>query len=745
MDQQGDHTVLTLQIPSKALGVAVAATLALAAPVTAQQPAPDSAAAAGRADTAHLTPAPDQARGVGAELETALFELAQGNSLAALDRLEWLRSSPASQDEGALPARGRADLLFLLSQAYYRLGMAQQFHSTAQELQSAADPRYTGIVDAELMLDAYRRGDYALAQSLLAASQSGEDRGLVALVGGLAAYRAGDFAGARAAFATARGAGGAYAPYAQYMDAMALLAGDTARTAQAVSALESLAQVATGVFGDQVRLAAAQLALAGGNYEAAVTDAAGVRGGSGLEGEALLVKAWALYRTGKLDDARAAFQDVAARYPVLPERDQARVMAGQAMLEAGHTADAERYFDVVADSVGGEAAVLASQSRGSYSGAAQALVAQRAAGVLFLEDPRFGRTLALPDAALAAAPAITAAYAGQPAPPAPMGPTIVSLGDISTRVDSTRAALGSDFPGRVLFRGVSAPDAGLSYATRAAALESAESAVALARFRLRQQQDARALGIGALETFQRMIADSRATLDAKAAVVAQVRDSLARMAGVLDASRTRVRQALTSQLGLTREMAQRNVAMLDSMRNALAPYMDSTEARLMDTEIATAKVYQEMSGQVEAGLDAAIGHHPVFALRDSIQLRLSRAQALHDSAMAMLAENDRMVSGELARRQSTESARARALRVILEAAEAERATAERQLVTVVENELRARAQDAAAALERDREAAEYGSASAAFFRAMGASAGPAPGAAQAAPNTGGARGAPPRR
>lgn len=704
--------------PRLAVSFALAVTIAVQA--RAQQPARDTGAA--RPDSA-LTPVEDQARGVSAELGVALFNLTAGQPLRALDRLEWLRSAPLSQSgSGAVSARQRADLLFLLAQGYYRLGMSAQFRSAAAELMSQApDTRYTGIVSTELMLDAYRQGDYARARALTKAAGTGEDRGLVSLVGGLAAYDAGDFSAARAAFRDARAAGGVYAPYAQYLDAMAAMGGDTARAGEALGVLRSLSQVATGSFGDQVRLMEAELALLSGQYDAAITAAGGVSPSSGLAAQAQLTKAWALYRAGKLDDARAAFTDVAAHYPMLPRRDEARVMAGQAMLEAKQTMESERYFDAITDSVSSEAALLKSRVNGPWNDVAQRLVSQRAAGLLFLDDPEHGRTLALPDAAGAEPSIVAAAYAGAAPPPAADAPRIITLTDVQTRVDSVAPALGADFPRRILYRGVSAPASRAAYATSAEALDAADAAVALARFRLQSQQGTQALQIGALQEFQHLIADSRAVLEENARTLGLVRDSLGRMTAVLTDSRRRVREALGKQVTLTKEMAAENVAMLDSVKASLGSSLTPHDSAVLETEIQTAHTYQQISQLVDSGLDAAIARNPVFALQDSLGVRLARAQAMHDSAVALLAANDRMVSANLDSLQGHESDRVRAMRTILAAAESQQAAAEQKVVSLVEAELGARAASALAALQRDREAAEYGSASAAFFRALDSS------------------------
>jgi hypothetical protein len=391
------------------------------------------------------------------------------------------------------------------------------------------------------------------------------------------------------------------------------------------------------------------------------------------------------------------------------------------MLEAKQTMESERYFDAITDSVSSEAALLKSRVNGPWNDAAQRLVSQRAAGLLFLDDPEHGRTLALPDAAGAEPSIVAAAYAGAAPPPAADAPRIITLTDVQTRVDSVAPALGADFPRRILYRGVSAPASRAAYATSAEALDAADAAVALARFRLQSQQGTQALRIGALQEFQHLIADSRAVLEENARTLGLVRDSLGRMTAVLTDSRRRVREALGKQVTLTKEMAAENVAMLDSVKASLGSSLTPHDSAVLETEIQTAHTYQQISQLVDSGLDAAIARNPVFALQDSLGVRLARAQAMHDSAVALLAANDRMVSANLDSLQGHESDRVRAMRTILAAAESQQAAAEQKVVSLVEAELGARAASALAALQRDREAAEYGSASAAFFRALDSS------------------------
>jgi len=701
--------------------------------VAAQRTAGDTAARAAadsavRADTGApvLSAAPDQPRGIDAEVRTALFELASDRPLAALARLDWLRTSADST---------RPDLVFLTAEAYYRLGMGAQFRAEAARLGAIPGGiKYQSAVTAQLMLDAFRRGDDPTVRAM--ASQSpGGDRGLSALVSGLSAYRAGDWAGARSAFAAARAAGGVYAPYAQYMDALSAMGGDTTHGPAALDALRPLTTVATGPFGDQVRLTAAEIAFEDGQYQAAAAFAAGVAPASSVGAQALLTRAWSLYRAGQADSARAAFAAFAATYPSLPEREQARLMSGQVLLESGHTEDAERYFDAMADSVGSDLAALQARSTSGLGAAAKALVEARAAGLMFLDDPRNGKTLALADDADADAATMLAAFQGAEAPPARATPEVVSVAQIEARLDSLGPALGADFPRRLVYAPPSSPAALVSYTERAQALSSADAAVTLARFRLQEQLDVQVMRIAALEDLQHLTAATRTNMAAEEQQLSSLQDSLGRVGVSLDRSRVRVHEMLATQVAATQTAAAENVRMVDSIRTALGTSATAEDAHVLDVEASTASIYQAMADSVAHQLDAIIARQPPFSLRDSIMARLARARALHDSTVRVLAADDSVVTRELGTLRSVESDQVKAMRAALATAESARTAAETQMVALVDGELRARAASQLAALQHDKEAADYGSASASFFRAIELAGGPGASSATAAPSS----------
>ncbi len=731
MDQPGYLAILKSRLESAAL---VFAALVLAAwnPLAAQQSGGSDAGEVTGPRVMFAPPESSQTRGVDTELRIALFDLAAGRPLSALNRLEWLRSSDLAMEldsargrstAGASGARSssRADLLFLLAESYHRLGMASAFREVAGALaQTPGADRYAPLVGSQLMLDAYQRGDFArvreLARSVAPSSANGR-MPLIDLIGGLAAYQQGNYADSRAAFAKVRAEGGVYAPYAQLMDALAQMGGDTTRALEALGALRSLAQVATGSFGDHVRLIAAELAYESGQYGSAVANARGVGPSTGLAPQALLAQGWSLYKSGDLAAARATFAEFASKYPLLPERDEARLMAGQAMLEGGDATGAERYFQAMADSVALELASLRSQSPLHFTEGARTLVSARAAGIAFVKFPRDGKTLAFSESSAGDLSSMLAAFAGSEAPPPRSGPRIVSVADIERRLQSAEPRLEAAFPRRLLYA-PAGKEAAQSYASRAQKLADADVRVALASFDVNEQVEANKMKIAALEELQLLVALHEKRLASDAAVVSATRDSLAAMRTALASGRERVRQAVLNRIAETRRMANENRGMIDSVRRTLGGSGSSTDNETLVLEAQTASDFGQLAALVQGGLDTLIDRHPVFAMADSISIRLRAADSLHAEVRSVLAADSLVAGQALAGLRAKESQHTLTARASLAAAERERAAAERDLVALLDADLRARAVALAGQLQRDREAAEYGSANAAFFRAI---------------------------
>ncbi|MGQ0713037.1 MAG: hypothetical protein ACT4PJ_04815 [Gemmatimonadaceae bacterium] len=686
---------------------------------TAQRPVapPDTLAAR---DTA-VTPQADQARGVDAELRAALYDIATDQALPALLRLEFLRTSPVAltgDSASRATVNRRQDLLFLLAQTYYRLGVGERFRGAAQEILNASPTgRYAGLLRLQLMVDAYRRGDYGRATDLATGAGVATDRGLTSLIAGLVAYHQNNIAGARTAFASAAQAGGPFAPYASYMDALAMARADTSQIPAAVEALRQVAGSASGVVADQIRLTAAQLAYAAGRYDDAIALAGQVDANGGLAAEGLLARAWAQFRANQLEAAAGSFTQFATRFPRLPERDEARVLAAQILLQQGRTAEAEQLFEAISDSLGAEVSVV--QGRAAMMGdAARALVAARASGLLFVSYPAAGKTLALPDAAGADVSVLAGVFAdsaGSTVGTEPPSPSIVTLSDVAMRLDTVGASLGPAFPQRVLYVPASAENLG-RYAQASERLAAGDVLVAMAQLRLQQEIDAQQLRIATLTRLQEVIGMERGRLDTVTARLTAARDSLQRISQVVDEVANMVRDMLRASAAESRELAQENLAKVDSTQAALGASAGSMEATILGLERSTAEIYLRLAQNIEQNVDSAVRRHPVVALRDSLMQKNANAFALVDSVRSQLDATQAIVSSELASLQAGESERVRAAREALAAAQAALTQGEAQVIAVVDAELRARAGRMIAQLRKDAEAADFGSASASFFQ-----------------------------
>jgi outer membrane protein assembly factor BamD (BamD/ComL family) len=740
------------------IGAAPLAAQVTPVPASADSTRPDSARAAtsrvatdttAKRDSA-IVPAADQARGVDAEIRVALYELLGDRYIPALTRLQWLSTSPVALTDasanGAL--RGREDMMFLLSQAYYRLGMDSAFRATATPLTTSnSAARFTRLLRSQLLLDAYRHGDFAGAIRL-AGAMSNEDQGLATLVAGLAAYQTGDIAGAQQRFAAARSSAAPYGQYAQYMEALTTLRADTTQRANAVTSLEALASSATGELQDQVRLTAAEVAFEGERYDDAARLAGQVSPNSGLAAQALLTRAWALYKGNNIAAAGQAFDEFATRYPQLPERDESRLMSGQALLQLGRTTDAANIFRTVADSATSESQMLQGRAQGAMTQAARALVQARAAGFLFVNDPANGKTIALDDAAGSEQQVLAAAFSDSAANIVPTVSTadIISLDDISRRFDAL--APNGDLPRRVVFAPASATKNPQEFAARSQALYAADAAVVVAQHTLAEVLASQQRQIQMLQQMQLRLNSDADAMAATAARLNAARDSLARLDVALTAASTRLRQMFVAQINTTRMLANENRAAIDSVKASLAGGQGTPEFTLLDTESQTATAYSQLADIIERGLDTALGHHPVFAKRDSVNAHGQQLATLLGESQSALAGARQAVTDEIARLQSGGSDRARALQATLAAAESRRTAAENSLVGVVDAELRARATEMIASLKRDTEAAEFGSASASFFQAIDAGQTPTAGTtssasiAPASPTTRGANAAP---
>ena len=696
-----------------------------AADSTARQTVLDQAAMRRILGDSSIVPQENQPAGVEAEIRAALYELMSGRAIPALSRLQWLSTSPIALGTGgdAGTVRNRENMLFLLAETYYTLGMDEPFRASARQLTSGSSAtRYAPIINAQLMLDAYRRGDYAGAITISRSlGESQRALGIGSLVAGLAAYQLGNFADARTSFAAAAATGAPYGDYARYMDALAMLRADTSSAPAALGALQSLATSATGEFADQVRLTAAQLAYETGQYPIAIQLADAISRTGGLAAQAQFTRAWALYKSDQLAQAGEAFADFATRYPQLPEREESRLMHGQVLLQLGRTAEAASLFRTVADSTSAAVATMQSRASGAMTDAARALVSARAAGLLFIRDPASGKTISLQDATGAEAQVLAVMFADTAGGiPAARAPDVVTLSDVTSRLDAISPSLDAVLPRRVLFAPASATRNRADFGLGSQALYDADVAVALARHRLDEQMEAQRLQLALLRRFQGLLAADMRGFDTLTRGLTAAQDSLARVSTVLAAASTRLTQMFMVQVNATRMSAQENIAAIDSIRRSLAGALAPADEAILLQERQTAEYYRSAADLIQSGLSGAIARNPIFALGDSVRGRAARVATLLAEARGAGEETQRLLASAIAEMESTESERVRTLRAAVTTAEALRTSAEARLVSIVDSELRARAGEMVAMLRRDAEAAEFGSASALFFQTMDA-------------------------
>jgi hypothetical protein len=727
---------------SRLIAFATVAAALVASPIAAQPPTgvpPTPQPAAPGAPSASLDqaavrrilgdssqiPQENQPAGIDAEIRAALYQLLTGQPIPALSRLQWLSTSPTAlggpADAGLVQTR--ENMLFLLAETYYTLGMDEAFRAAARQVASnSTSSRYTPVLNTQLMLDAYRRGDYAGAITLskaLGETQGG--RGIASLVAGLSAYQTGSFADARASFAAATATGAPYGDYARYMDALTMLRTDTSSGPAALSALQALAGSATGEFADQVRLTASQLAYELGQFPVAVQLADAISRTGGLAAQAQFTRAWALYKSDQLEPAGQAFSDFATRFPQLPEREESRLMEGQVMLQLGRTDDAANLFRTVADSTNAVVSFFQSRASGGMTDAARAIVGARAAGLLFLRDPASGKTIALQDAAGADAQVLATIFAGPSTTlPTVNPPEIISLSDVMTRLSAITPSIEASVPQRVLFAPASATRNRSDFVIGAQALYDADVAVALARHRLEEQMESQRLQLALLRRFQTILAGDLAGFDTLTRGLTAAQDSLSRVYAVVGAAAARLTQMFAAQVTATKLIAEENIVSIDSLRRGLAGAISPADDAILVQERETADYYRRTADLIQNGLSGAIARNPIFAMADSVRARAAKVATLVAEARGAGEEAQRLLASAIAEMESTESERVRSLRAAITAAEAQRTAAETRLVAVVDAELRARSSEMLATLRRDVEAAEFGSASAMFFKTLDA-------------------------
>jgi TolA-binding protein len=687
-------------------GLSLAALALVALPLQAQQsPTATSTTRTTLADTL-LMPPIDPARALEAEVRVALNDLLANRTVSALQRLQWLASlppTPSPAGSSVETLRGRGDMLFLLAEAQYRLGMDSAFRTNAQAVLSSGPARYAPLLNSQLLLSAYRTGDFARVSSLVQGGAVDQSRGLAALVAGLAAYQLRNYPTAATKFAAAKSAGAPYAQYAEYMDVLTSLRTDTTQTTAALSRLEALAQTANGTFADQVRLTAAQLAYETNAYDRAITFADAVTPNGGLTPLALLTKAWAQYKNKDIAGAGQSFAAFADQYPLLPQRDEARLMAAQSLLQLGRTDEAGRLFRMVSDSGRAESQRLDNKSTDAVMNLARSLVKSRAAGLLFANDPEMGKTIALEETAGADPQVLASVMTGTtPTLPQVEVARIVSLNDLMQRYGPVGDSAGTMLSKRVLFAPASANAAPTLFAQRAEAVMAADLDAAITSQRLRLATRNATLRLMQIRGLQQAM---QGRGDTVAKLVARVDTTDSRLSGLLtsiDSTESHLRGSLVTQV--------RNVQ--GGPAYVLSVRADSLRQRgLIPPGL-------DVEALVGARTDSLLNALPLFLLRDSVRIRMNKVRQELAESRTAIEQADRLFAAAQTGQLTDTSASLSRLRSAQAAAQSRRSEAEAGLVAAVSTELSARATDLLALLQHDLQAAEFGTATAAFFNAI---------------------------
>jgi TolA-binding protein len=687
-------------------GLSLAALAFVALPAYAQQrPTTTSTTTTTLADTSLLPPI-DPARALEAEVRVALNDLLANRTVSALQRLQWLASLPAATAQGGATAetlRGRGDMMFLLAQAQYRLGMDSAFRSNAQEVLRIGPARYAPLLNSQLLLSAYRTGDFARVATLVQGASANQARGLGALVAGLAAYQLRNYPTAATNFAAAKATGAPYGQFAEYMDVLTSLRTDTTQTTAALARFEALAQTATGSFADQVRLTAAQLAYETNAYDHAITFANAVTPNGGLTPLATLTKAWAQYKNKDIAGAGQSFAAFADQYPMLPQRDEARLMAAQSLLQLGRTDEAARLFRMVADSGRAEQQRLDTKSSDAVMNLARALVRVRAANLLFANDPEMGKTISLEETAGADPQVLASVMTGTtPSLPQVEVARIIAVNDLVQRYNTVSDSLGTTLPKRVLFAPASANAAPTLFAQRAEAVMAADLDAAITSQRLRLATRNATLRLMQIRGLQQAMQGRQ--------------DTVARLVARVDTTDTRLRGLLESIDTTEAHLRGSLVTQVRNVQGGPAYVLSVRADSLRQRGLIPAGV--DVEALVAARTDSMLDALPLFLLRDSVRTRLAKVrQDLADSRRA-IEESDRLFAAAQTGQLTDTSATLTQLRSAESAAQSRRSQAEAGLIAAVSTELSARATELQTLLQHDMQAAEFGTATTAFFNAI---------------------------
>jgi hypothetical protein len=126
----------------------------------------------------------------------------------------------------------------------------------------------------------------------------------------------------------------------------------------------------------------------------------------------------------------------------------------------------------------------------------------------------------------------------------------------------------------------------------------------------------------------------------------------------------------------------------------------------------------DVEALVAARTDSMLDALPLFLLRDSVRTRLTKVRKELADSRSAIEDADRLFAAAQTGQLTDTSASLSQLRNAEAAARSRRSQAEAGLIAVVGTELTARAADLLALLQHDMQAAEFGTATTAFFNAI---------------------------
>jgi hypothetical protein len=253
---------------------------------------------------------------------------------------------------------------------------------------------------------------------------------------------------------------------------------------------------------------------------------------------------------------------------------------------------------------------------------------------------------------------------------------------------------------------------------RSQSLAAADAAVSVARYRLGEQLEGQQREIALLMRLATSLAADSMEIGKLAADYATLADSMVRLDQLMASAEARLRQLLGKEIDATRTLAAENARAADSLRTALASGASPDDRAAIDAEVATATAYTRIAELAASGLDKAIARHPAFIARDSLRAHNAKAKAVLAELQSSYTGSRRDVDAALAALRGGDGPAVQRARQALTDAESRRSAAETEVIAAVTAELSARAAEMVASLQRSTEAAQFGVASAAFFRAI---------------------------